>query len=183
MALIQPTFHVDGDVIHITSGYDRRRRITLIVTAVFLAIFPVIRPLFPKDTYVAYEHGEWGAALWLFGIFACASAAFWWSTVVIDTKADELVIRSRWGLFCSDFRRPLSSYGTLTVRDDGDGRVSVCLENPTASGFLGLSTSKAIEIVWGREKEETETIARSLASHLKLELSIHRAASLPKIHL
>jgi hypothetical protein len=181
MVLMEPSFRVDGGVIRITNCHGRGQAIALLVIAAALAVLPLVRPYLPQETYVAFEDGDAGWALWLFGIFACLSAAFWWSTVVIDPKADEVVIRRRWGLFCSEWRRALSSFSAVVIREDDDGRVSVYLEGPAANNGLEINSNKAL--VWGRDKAEAERIARSVAERLQLGLSIHREPGRPTLHV
>jgi hypothetical protein len=176
----QPRFRIDGEVIQITNWVPGRC-ITLIVIGTGIAVLPLVRPYLPQDTYVAFEDGNSGMAGWLLGIFACLSAAFWWSTVVIDPKAGEVVIRRRWGLFRSVFRSSLYCFSMVAVREDEDGRVSVYLEGSAGSGGLEINSNKAL--VWGRDKEETESIARSIAEHLKLDLRIHRELGQPKLYV
>jgi hypothetical protein len=168
--LKQAAFQIDGDAIHITNA-NRRGSIFLLVVAAFLAVFPVIRKYFPEDLYVAYEEGEGGVGVWLVGIFLCLSAAFWWSVVVIDTKAGEVVIRRRWGLFCSRSRYALSSAVEIALRKRDEGGVSVYLEGPALPTGLEVNHDKAL--VWGRASGEAETIARDLARHLRMPLRFH----------
>src|SRR5262249_19277734 len=166
MVLKQPTFSIDVGAIHITNCHGRGQSRALIVIAAILAILPLVRPYLPKDIYLSFEDGTSGWALWLFGIFACLSAAFWWSTVVIDPDADEVASRRRWGVFSSVGRRALSSSTVVAVREDDDGRVSFYLEGPASHSGLEINSNKAL--VWARDKEEAEKIARSIAKHLRL---------------
>jgi hypothetical protein len=69
----------------------------------------------------------------------------------------------------------------IVIREDDDGRVSVCLEGPTANNGLAINSNKSL--VWGRDKEEAERIARRIAEHLQLGLSIHREPGRPKLHI
>jgi|SRR5262245_357115 len=177
--LPQPSIRIDGDVIHITNGYSRGRSIFLIVIAAFIAILPLARPYLPANLYVYSDDGLDGWAIGLFGIFAVLSAAIWWSTVVIDPKADEIAVRRRWGLFRSNFRQPLSSYSAVAVREDDDRCVSVYLEPPAAGGGMDFNHGKAI--LWGRESEEAHAIAKKIAAHLKFDLNDYRPVVLPKL--
>jgi hypothetical protein len=168
--LKQAAFRIDGDTITITNA-DRTRTIFGLVVAAFLAVVPLIRGYLPKDLYVAYEQGDAGIVVWLLVIFLCLSAAFWWSVVVIDTKAGEVVIRRRWGLSCSRTRYALSSAQEIALRKDDEGCVSVYLEGPALPRGLEVNHHKAL--VWGRASWEAEAIARDLARHLKLPLRFH----------
>jgi hypothetical protein len=178
--LKQPTFQIDGDIIRITNCHPRGQSITLAVIAALLAIAPLIRPYLPEDSYFAFEDGNGGLALWLLGIFACVSAAFWWSVVDIDPKAGEVAIRRRWGLFRSQFRGALSSCSAVAVREDDDGRCSIYLECTAPKRGLEFNNGKAL--VWGRDSAETERIARRIAEHLKLPLHIHLQSAWSQFH-
>jgi hypothetical protein len=168
--LKQADFRIDGDAISITNA-DRTRTIFGLGVAAFLAVVPLIREYLPKDLHVAYEQGDAGIVVWLLVIFLCMSAAFWWSVVVIDTKAGEVVVRRRWGLCCSRYRYGLSSAQEIALRKDDEGCVSVYLEGPALPAGLEVNHHKAL--VWGRTSEETEAIAEDLARHLRMPLRFH----------
>jgi hypothetical protein len=168
--LKQAAFRIKGDAVYITNA-DRARSIVLLVVAAHLVAFPLIRGYLPKDLYVAYEQGDDGIALWCLGIFLCLSAAFWWSVVVIDAKAGEVVIRRRWGLSCSESRYALSSAQEIALRKDAEGCVSIYLEGPALQTGLEVNHNKAL--VWDRASWEAEAIARDLARHLELPVRFH----------
>jgi hypothetical protein len=179
MRLKRPHFHVDAGGIRITNCHDDCRSVVLIVVAVVLAALPLTRPYFPKGTYFAFEDGDAGPALWLFGIFASLSSAFWWSTVVIDLGAREVTVRRRWGLLYSVSCRKLTFCRAVVVRGDDDGRANVALDDPEDPGGSEVNYSKAL--VWGRRRAETEAIARRLAEFLKLPLKVCRRSGWQKL--
>jgi hypothetical protein len=162
------TFETDGDVIHITNSYGRARFLILIVIAMVLLALPFVRPYLP-DGFVEFEKGEEPWILYLLGICGCLSAAFWWSVVTLDPKADQVEILRRWGLWCSKRRRALSSYDSVTLREDSDGNVSVYLENGSARDW-SIETNNDRAIVWGRTYEEALDIAVVVARRLSFRL-------------
>jgi hypothetical protein len=181
--LKRPTFHVDGDVIHITNWYWGRSIIFIVIAICWNIPSFVILPLAEKDCDEPELVGRMVGAVicvfsmfWsLFGSFVCLSTAFWWSVVVIDRKADEVMIRRRWGVFCSNFRSSLTSFDGVALREEDTGYMNVYLEGPEFTWRFGIHYDKTI--VWGRTNEETDKIARRIASHLGLPLTIYNRST------
>ena len=164
-----PKFQIENDVIHIANCHGRGHTIVLIVIALFLTIVPFFRSYFPKDSYFAFENGIGGMGIWIFGIWASLSAAFWWSTVEMNPKTDTILIRRRWGLFVSTIRKSISSFHAITVNGDGDGD-RACIYMVQRSGNHGFEANYSKAIVWGRSRDETKEIAHRISKHLQLEL-------------
>jgi hypothetical protein len=162
------TFRIDGQLVTITNTKPRGQSVVLIVIAAMLAVLPLVRPYLPDGLidYPPEDKSPW--MLWLVGIYASLSAAFWWSVVTIDPAIGRLSIFCRWGLHCSKRGWQLSSFDSVTLRKDNDGEVSVYLEGRTRNWLLETNNDKAI--VWGRPYEEARAVAETLANHLQFAL-------------
>jgi hypothetical protein len=166
-----PAFQVEGEVIRIINCRPRGVSMALILIASALTILPFVRALLPADVWFAFDEGEGGPLLYLFGVFACLMAAFWWSVVTIDRETGEVEILRRWGLFRSRRRQALDAVEAVVVKEDSDRDVSVYLEGSGSRSVLEWNHDQAI--VWGRSFEESREIARTIAKHLQLRLTLH----------
>jgi hypothetical protein len=167
--MVKPaTIRLDGSVLHVVSSHGRTHSIVMILSASVLMVLPFVYKYLP-DGFIEIEKGQEPWMLYLFAIFACLSAAFWWSVVTIDPKADQVLIRRRWGLWCSERRRSLSSYDRVTLRADSDGDVSVYLENSNVRDW-SIETNNDKAIVWGRPYDEARVIATVVSKHLAYQI-------------
>jgi hypothetical protein len=147
--------------------------VVLLVIAIGIVVVPLVRRYLPDGIIEVNEDLANPWLLYLVAIVGCVSSAFWWSVVTIDPKADQVEILSRWGLCSSKYRRALSFFDTVTLRQDSDSNVSVYLEGSTRDWLIEANNNKAI--VWGRSYKEARELAAILANHLHLRLDDHVA--------
>jgi hypothetical protein len=179
--MVKPaTIRVDGSVLQVISSHGRTHSVVMVLSAFALMVLPFVYKYLP-DGLIEIEEGQEPWMLYLFAIVACLSAAFWWSVVTIDPEADQVVIRRRWGLWCSERRRALSSYDLVTLRADSDCDVSVYLENSNVQD-CSIETNNDKAIVWGRTYDEAREIATLVAKHLVFRLQDYVAAESVTAH-
>jgi hypothetical protein len=159
---------LEGDVIRVTNSHGRTHAIVVAVSGVAFLVLPFVVPHLPAGL-VDLPKGEEAWTLHLLAGFLCLSAAFWWSVVTLDPKADQFVIARRWGLCCTRRRRALSAYDSVTLRADSDEEVSVYLENDGSRDW-SVETNHDMAIVWGRPYEDARAVAEILAAHLGFRL-------------
>jgi hypothetical protein len=130
-----------------------------------LIIFPLVRALLPGRPWFAFDElgaaGWFGLFIYLFTIFGCVSATFWWMTVRIDLTTGQIERKSRWGPFTSHKIARLTDFKEMRVKRDGDGGSDVEL--------VGTESMQIVQ-GWRQSRKESLQIARKLAAHIGMPL-------------
>lgn len=165
--MLKPSFTITGDQLLISNARPRSHTVVMLVAAAAILVLLIGGKSLPEGL-----GGGEGAAppeILLLGLYLCASAAFWWSTVRIDKEAAEVEIIRRWGLFRSKRKDDLSGFTKVALRADSDNEISVYLEGTTQ----GMEVCNNRAILWGREYEESLALTKAVAAFLGLEPCIH----------
>jgi hypothetical protein len=148
--------------IHNSNGWVHRYLVWAI--AAFLIAFPLVRAFVPGRTWFAFDEqgarGWFGLAVYLFAVFACISAGFWFSTVRANLETRQIERTSRWGPFRTHTVAPLTAFEEVRLERDSDGDTTI-----------ELVGSQRMQIAWGRNRRESVRIAREFAARVALPVA------------
>lgn len=160
---MRESFRCTEHLISIHNSNGRTHRYLVWGSAALLIVFPLVRAFVPGTIWFAFdEHGAggwFGLIVYLFAIFACISAGFWWSTIRMDLKTLQVEHTRRWGPFRTQTVVPLTAFEQVKMERDSDGDITV-----------ELVGSQQMQIVWGRTRTESVRIAREVSARTSLPL-------------
>jgi hypothetical protein len=155
------SFQCNENLIYIHNSNGRLHGYIGWTIAAFLSVFPLVRAFVPGKTWFPFDEpgaaGWLGLVVYLFAVFACISAGFWWSTIRANLKTGQVERTSRWGPFRRHTIAPLTAFSEVRLERDSDGDTTVEL--------AGL---QQIQIAWGRNRKESVRIAREFAARVSL---------------
>lgn len=152
------------DLIYIHNSNGWVHRYLVWASAAFLIVFPLVHVFVPGDAWFAFDEpgaGGWfGLVGYLFAVFGCISAGFWFSTVQANLKTRQIERTSRWGPFRTHTVTPLTVFEEVRLELNSDGET-----------MIELVGSQRMQIAWGRNRKESVRIARQFAARVSLPVA------------